>query len=134
MVDGTHAGQLELRDLEGKVGDASFKVTAKLGKPPDWSGTELSISASGPDVGQLLPPSTIEQPLSFSLSGQASKNETGIRVSKMEAELKDYPLRSKKGNKINLDKYLGGTGWKTGYSITPDFWQNSVYFSYTPIP
>jgi len=80
-------GQIEIRDLQGKVGDSSFKVTAKLGKPPDWSGTELSISASGPDIGQLLPASTFEKPLSFSLSGQASKNETGIRVSAMEAGL-----------------------------------------------
>jgi uncharacterized protein involved in outer membrane biogenesis len=81
------AGQIEVRDIEGKLGDTQFKLSAKVMNSPTWTGSELTLSASGPDIGQLLVNRDFERTLPFSVDGSVTREERNIRLSQVKARL-----------------------------------------------
>jgi len=81
------AGQIEVRDIEGSLGDSQFKVAAKIVNPPTWSGSEIKLTASGQDIGQLLVVRDFEHTLSFSFDGSVAMEDRNIRLSQVKAGL-----------------------------------------------
>ncbi len=80
-------GKLELRALEGRVGESQFKVSATMMNPPTWSGSDITLSASGPDIGQLLVDRNIEGRLPFSLDGKIARMDQEIQIEQVKARL-----------------------------------------------
>jgi uncharacterized protein involved in outer membrane biogenesis len=80
-------GRTEVRDIKGTVGDSLFELSALLVNPPTWSGSEVTVSASGQDIGQLLVNRYFEEALPFSLDGSISRDEQAIKVSQVKARL-----------------------------------------------
>ena len=81
------AGQTEVRDIKGTLGDSQFEVSALLVNPPGWSGSKLTISASGQDLGQLLVNRYFEEAMPFSLDGSISRDGEAIKVDQVKARL-----------------------------------------------
>ena len=81
------AGEIGVRDLQGRVGDSQIKVSAKLVNPPSWSGSEITLSASGPDIDPLLVMRDIEKTLPFSVDGSIVSDAKGIRINQVKARL-----------------------------------------------
>jgi len=81
------AGQIEVRDIEGKLGDTQFKLSAKVMNSPTWTGSEITLSASGPDIGQLLVNRDIERTLPFSVDGSVAREERNFRLNRVKARL-----------------------------------------------
>jgi uncharacterized protein involved in outer membrane biogenesis len=98
------AGLLEIRDMQGRVGDSQFKVSAKVVNPPTWSGSEIILSASGPDIGQLLIDRKLERALPFSLEGRVARDDRNIRVRQVKAGLGSLQASANGiiGNRDNL--------------------------------
>jgi len=81
------AGKIELKDVQGNLGESSFKISAKMVNPPTWSGSDISLSVSGPDIDQLLVNRDVTDTLPFFLEGSISRNDQGIRINKLKARL-----------------------------------------------
>jgi uncharacterized protein involved in outer membrane biogenesis len=81
------AGQIEVRDMQGKLGDTQFKLSAKVMNSPTWTGSEITISASGPDIGQLLVNRDTERTLPFSVDGSVAREERNFRLNRVRARL-----------------------------------------------
>lgn len=80
-------GKVELRALEGRIGDNQFKVTATVTNPPSWSGSDVTLAISGPDIGQLLINRNIEDTLPFSLDGKIARMDQEIQIKQVKARL-----------------------------------------------
>jgi len=81
------AGKIELRDIQGNLGDSLFKITAKLVNPPTWSGSDISLSISGPDIDPLLVNRDVKNKLPFSLEGSIARDSKSIRISQVKTQL-----------------------------------------------
>lgn len=80
-------GKIEVRDLQGKVADTQFTLSANLVNPPDWIGSEINITASGQDLGQLLVNNDLEDRLPFSLQGRVARDQKNISIRNVKASL-----------------------------------------------
>lgn len=80
-------GKIEIRELEGRVADSQFTLSANLVNPPDWMGSEIDITASGQDLGQLLVNNDLEERLPFSLQGRVARDKKNISIRNVKASL-----------------------------------------------
>jgi len=124
------AGRIELRDIEGRVGDSVFEVSANLVNPPGWSGSEITLSASGPDISQLLVDRYFEDILPFKLEGSITRDEQAIKISQVKARLGSLQA-SVDGVIGNLDD-LSDTGLDLGVTA-PSLQPIGVLIDY-PLP
>ncbi len=81
------AGEVELRDMHGTLGDTQFMVSTKVLNSPTWSGSEITLSVTGQDLGQLLVDQGFEYSLPFSLLGSVAVEDTNYRLSHVKASL-----------------------------------------------
>jgi len=124
------AGLVEVRDVEGQLGDSQFKVSAKVVNPPTFVGSEITLSASGQDIGQLLVNRDFERTLPFSLDGSVARENRNIQLSQVKGSLGALQINAN-GIVGNLDN-LSATDLQL--SITAPSLQNIGEFLDFPLP
>jgi uncharacterized protein involved in outer membrane biogenesis len=124
------AGLVEIHDMEGRLGDSQFKVSAKVVNPPTFVGSEVTLSASGQDIGQLLVNRDFERTLPFSLDGSVARENRNIRLSQVKGSLGELQINAN-GIVGNLDN-LSATDLQL--SITAPSLQSIGEFLDFPLP
>jgi hypothetical protein len=97
----------ELRSVEGTLGAASGRVDGRLGFPPGFRGTDLTVHADGPNAS-LFPAATgVSVPAApFRVDGRVERLDEGFRFHDVRVELGEYRAQAH-GRLGELPKLIG---------------------------
>ena len=86
--------RVELDGVKARVGGTALEVSGELGAPPRWVGTNLAVTARGPDLSQLSALSRLRIPATpFALSGRYLRRADALAVDGVELRVYGAPLR-----------------------------------------
>jgi len=84
-----------IRGLDSSLGPAVARIDGRLGRPPEFLGTDLTIEVDGPDALLFTALSGVEVPVgSVRIRGGVGRELQGIRFREMHVELGDYRVRA----------------------------------------
>ena len=96
----------ELHDLEATLAAAVTKINGRVGTPPEFRGTDLTIDADGPNASLVASVFGVTMPLPFRLSGRIERDGVGYRFHRVAARLGEYRA-SVNGSLGELPKLIG---------------------------
>jgi len=80
-IDGLHA----------TLADATASINGRVGFPPNFFGTDLTIDANGPNASLFVALTGVTMPVApFQLEGRIERNDTGFRFHGVTARLGEY--------------------------------------------
>ncbi len=86
--------RVELDGVKARVGGTALEVSGELGAPPCWVGTNLAVTARGPDLSQLSALSRLRIPATpFALSGRYLRRADALAVDGVELRVYGASLR-----------------------------------------
>jgi uncharacterized protein involved in outer membrane biogenesis len=81
----------ELREAELRVATSTARVTGRLGRPPEFLDSDLTIGIDGPDAVLFTAMTGVTTPVApLELTGRVERNDKGIRFHAVTARLGDY--------------------------------------------
>jgi uncharacterized protein involved in outer membrane biogenesis len=80
----------ELHDLEATLAAAVAKINGRVGMPPEFRGTDLTIEADGPNASLVSSVFGVTMPLPFQLTGRFERDDMGYRFHQVAARLGEY--------------------------------------------
>ncbi len=92
-------GGLEVENLEARIGQAEVSANGRVGDPPDYAGTTLSIHAAGPNIAHFNNLMGIDLPAEpFTIDGRLAQGDDAIALEGVTARLG--------GNRLRVDGIL----------------------------
>jgi uncharacterized protein involved in outer membrane biogenesis len=87
-------GGLDVKNLEARIGRAEVSSNGRVGDPPDYAGTDLSIHAAGPNIAHFNHLMGIELPAEpFTIDGRLAQGNEAITLEGVTARLGGTRLR-----------------------------------------
>jgi len=84
-----------IRGLDASLGSAVARIDGRIGRPPEFLGTGLTIDAVGPDASLFSALTGVELPVaSFRIGGGVDRELQGIRFRELHVDLADHSLRA----------------------------------------
>jgi hypothetical protein len=81
----------ELREAELRVATSTARVTGRLGRPPEYFESDLTIGIDGPDAVLFTAMTGVTTPVApLELTGRVERDDRGIRFHNVMARLGDY--------------------------------------------
>jgi uncharacterized protein involved in outer membrane biogenesis len=87
----TDGSGFELQETELRVATSTAKANGRLGKPPEFLDSDLTIDVDGPDAVLFTAMTGVTTPVApLTLTGRIERNDSGIRFHDVTARLGDY--------------------------------------------
>ena len=91
MIDGSG---YELHDVEARLAAAITTVAGRVGMPPDFRGTDLTIDANGPNASLFTAVTGVTVPVApFRLEGRVERLDSMVRFHSLRGQLGQHRIR-----------------------------------------
>jgi uncharacterized protein involved in outer membrane biogenesis len=96
-----------LRSVEGTLGTATARLDGRLGIPPEFRGTDLTVHGDGPNASLFTAVTGVSVPVApFRVNGRIERLAEGFRFHDLWVQLGDYNLEAD-GRLGELPKLIG---------------------------
>jgi hypothetical protein len=96
-----------LRGIEGTLGTAVGRIDGRVGLPPGFRGTDLSVHADGPNASLITALTGVSVPLApFQVDGRVERRDEGYRFHNLYLRLGEYSAQAN-GRLGELPKLIG---------------------------
>jgi uncharacterized protein involved in outer membrane biogenesis len=84
-----------LRSIEGSLGRASGRLDGRLGFPPEFRRTDLTVHGDGPDASLFTSVTGVRVPVApFRVNGRIERLDDGFRFHDLSVQLADHSLHA----------------------------------------
>jgi uncharacterized protein involved in outer membrane biogenesis len=85
----------QLTNVEGTLGTASGRMDGRLGSPPEFRGTDLTVQGDGPNASLFAALTGVSVPVApFRVAGRFERLDEGFRFHDLSVQLGEYDLQA----------------------------------------